>query len=283
MASSAGGMSPPAISSSARLPLQRGIVVDLAFAPDGKTLAAASAADLTGAVHLWELARARSRPVGLGRETVLRASWVTNDTTKWYGRQAVVYSPDCHAAFFILDSRRTDPCLTDTSDGPGASITRLRNTWNNTHVLAYSPDGSLVATASQDTTAQGDARLWDAATGKQIGQPLPHINWVSALAFSPDSKVLVTGGFDCAVHFWDCATAQRIGPYLRQKDIVLSLAFSADGKSLAVAHAWDYSRGPTASRYLGRADTQTDRSANHRPARSRLFQSGWPATPGRER
>ncbi len=36
--------------------------------------------------------------------------------------------------------------------------------------VAFSPDGKTILTGSQDKTA----RLWDAATGRPIGPPMPH-------------------------------------------------------------------------------------------------------------
>ncbi|HEV3383930.1 MAG TPA: sigma-70 family RNA polymerase sigma factor [Gemmata sp.] len=66
--------------------------------------------------------------------------------------------------------------------------------------LTYSPDGSLLATGSQD----GIARLWDTTTGKELHSFAAKDGNVHALAFTPDGKLLVTGG-DKALHVWDLA------------------------------------------------------------------------------
>jgi WD40 repeat protein len=64
--------------------------------------------------------------------------------------------------------------------------------------VAYSPDGSRIASSSYDATV----RVWDAASGKQIGQQLiGHTNVVSSVAFSPDGTVIASGG-DSTVRLW---------------------------------------------------------------------------------
>ncbi|OYV85668.1 MAG: hypothetical protein B7Z73_13135 [Planctomycetia bacterium 21-64-5] len=54
--------------------------------------------------------------------------------------------------------------------------------------VAFSPDGRLLATASQDHTA----RLWDAATGRQRAILAGHRDEVNAVAWSPDGKLLAS-------------------------------------------------------------------------------------------
>jgi eukaryotic-like serine/threonine-protein kinase len=65
---------------------------------------------------------------------------------------------------------------------------------------AFSPDGTRIVTASGDKTA----RLWDAETGKPIGEPLTgHAEGVWSAAFSPDGKRVVTASWDKTGRLWE--------------------------------------------------------------------------------
>ena len=73
---------------------------------------------------------------------------------------------------------------------------------------------------------------------------MPHTNYVAALAFQPDGKVLAAGDYNGLVRFWDTSTGREIGRPLPQGEIVLSLAYSPDGKMLAVGLANDHTGKP---------------------------------------
>ena len=98
---------------------------------------------------------------------------------------------------------------------------------NNETLLnaAFSPDATKVLTASSD----GTARLWDAASGTPLGEPLRHDRQVQALAFSPDGTKVMTGSFDGTVRLWDAATGKPLGEPLRHEGGVIAVAFSPSG------------------------------------------------------
>ncbi len=104
--------------------------------------------------------------------------------------------------------------------------------------LAQSPDGRRVATVLDASFAPGLTDLvqvWEAGTGRPVGPPLAHPNFVLAMAFSPDGRRLACGGHFHAVFVWDVETGRLMGPPLPQGGIFTDVAFAADGQSLAVA------------------------------------------------
>jgi WD40 repeat protein len=69
------------------------------------------------------------------------------------------------------------------------------------NAVAFSPDGKLLASASDYTV-----RLWDAATGASLQTLEGHLEEVKAVAFSPDGKLLASASYDYTVRLWDAAT-----------------------------------------------------------------------------
>ncbi|CCA76519.1 hypothetical protein PIIN_10512, partial [Serendipita indica DSM 11827] len=69
--------------------------------------------------------------------------------------------------------------------------------------VAFSPDGSRIASGSEDCTI----RLWNVVTGQFIGQSFrAHEGWVLAIEFSPDGSQIVSGSSDGTIMLWDAKT-----------------------------------------------------------------------------
>jgi WD40 repeat protein len=63
----------------------------------------------------------------------------------------------------------------------------------------FSPDGSRIVTASYDKTA----RIWDAASAKEIAVLRGHDNLVLSAVFNPDGSRIVTASYDKTARIWD--------------------------------------------------------------------------------
>ena len=81
----------------------------------------------------------------------------------------------------------------------------LRGHTREVSSAAFSPDGSRIVTASQD----GTARIWDAASGKEMAILRGHDSVVCSAAFSPNGSRIVTASADHTARIWD-AHLQRM-------------------------------------------------------------------------
>ncbi|KAG2335673.1 WD40 repeat-like protein [Suillus weaverae] len=125
--------------------------------------------------------------------------------------------------------------------------------------MTYAPDGTCIITGSWDKTV----RLWDAATGQLVSEPLrEHTDSVESVSFSPDARI-VPGLDDKTVRLQDAAMGQPVGEPLRgHTDTVNSASFSPDstriitGPQDSTVRRWDaVMRQPSPQR------TESDHSA----------------------
>jgi RNA polymerase sigma factor (sigma-70 family) len=123
--------------------------------------------------------------------------------------------------------------------------------------LAFSPSGKSLAAVSCGNSGFSPPksarpeiiRLWEVETGK-LHELEGHAGGASSLAFSPDGKVLTTGGQDGALIWWDSATRKQLRKIKLVEDVyyhprkgygtgsggIQALAFAPNGKTLASAN-----------------------------------------------
>ena len=202
-------------------------VNSVAFSPDGKTLAAGG--DF-GGTRLWDVAT--HRPIG------------GSLTPAFVAISSVAFSP---SGKILATSYARSVVLWDVATH--RVISKL-HTSTRIDAVTFSSDGTTLATGNSD----GTVRLWDPATGQQLGSTLTGSALpVNAVAFSPDGKLLATGNDDHTVRLWNVAASRPIGG---RPSTFIPAAISLDGKILATyrfthqVQLWDLATGRPIGRPL---------------------------------
>jgi eukaryotic-like serine/threonine-protein kinase len=191
-------------------------VTSVAFSQDGQRIITGSD-DKTAKV--WEAATGKELlPPLTGHDNSVRSVAFAPD-----GQRIVTGSDDRMAKVWDAASGN---CLHTLTGHIGA-------TWS----VAFSPDGQRIVTGggypfrifqNYDYTA----KVWDAASGKELLTLKGHTDGVSSVAFSPDGQRIVTASGDNTAKVWDAASGKERLTLKGHRSWVLSVAFSPDGQRI---------------------------------------------------
>ncbi|HEY7329153.1 MAG TPA: protein kinase [Gemmataceae bacterium] len=191
-------------------------VLALAFAPDGKRLAAAGN---RGSFRVFDC-----------EDGSMCCHWQGNAG----GSTWLAFTNDCG----VIGSCGNRVCVWDANTG------MLRTTLGadtDSPVLCgvLTPGKDILALGSKD----GQIRLWDLQSGEVRHLPGGHQNRVTCLAFSPDGKTLASAGWDQTVRLWNLAAGREVAVLEGHKGRIHAVAFSPDGQTLASGGEIDGERG----------------------------------------
>jgi WD40 repeat protein/tRNA A-37 threonylcarbamoyl transferase component Bud32 len=238
------------------LPETGGEVFSLAFAPDGRTLAAVT---VSGWATLWDVeSRSLLRGLFVGPAPVQGVSISADGTilatagpggaTLWdvatgevlgaLGAVAqagdVAFSPAGSTLAFIHEEGGTAE-VWDVAQR--SRITTLPVDSDEAfagEAIAFSPDGRTLATGG---LADPIVRVWDVDTGELIRELDQGSAGAKTLDFSPDGRTLAVSGFAPAASLWDVASGARIGPTLMAGSRRADIDLSPDGRELLLTAA----------------------------------------------
>lgn len=248
-------------------------VSDVAFSPDGNTIAIASANENDEyMLRLWDthtgikkatlkLPR-KVETVRFNPDGITVACAIGNGVSFWNARTgafkkrlklkgfsySMCFSPDGSKiargdSYLVLR-------LYDTSTGEFVTTSRV-NERDGSSIIneCFNPDGTMVAASKGN-----EIYLWDAQTGKHKITLIGHTNEVKCVCFNPDGTAIATTSYDGTARIWDAHTGERKMTLKHANEVSKSVYsigdafYSKDGTIIVSSHSstlcfWDAHSG----------------------------------------
>jgi small GTP-binding protein len=200
---------PPGVKLLRTLEGHQGVVMSVAFDPEGETLASGSQ---DNTVKLWD---ARS---GKLLRTLKRHQGRVNSVA--FDPQGATLASGSGDNTAKLWEVRSGKLLRTLAGHQGGVIS-----------VAFDPQGATLASGSIDNTV----KLWEARTGKLLLTLKGHQSLVRSVAFDPQGRTLASGSDDKTVKLWEARTGKLLHT-LEGHQLVLSVVFDPQGGMLAIGN-----------------------------------------------
>ncbi len=193
-----------------------------------------------GSLRILDVASGRqlqSIPVGGGFMNDMTANSIMSSAT-------LSFSPDGR---ILANASGFNAPITLRDATTGQELRTLKTTFSmSVYGLTWSTDGKRLASAHWGTKRNfGDPnaaqsfslddlnfaiKVWDVQTGTELRSLEGHKNFVNALAFSRDGRMLASGCYDSTIKLWDLATGSELRTLKGHVGSIAALDFSADGR-----------------------------------------------------
>ncbi len=199
-----------------------GAIQSIAFAPNENVVATGA---FNGAVTLWDTAEATpvsSLPNHHGAVQALAFDATASQLATGVGERI---SP------LVFDDtvRIWSPAEGQLAQSFGGEREEVLGCSTFRNSVAFSPDGSLLASGSHDFTVQ----LWDTAEGQLVATLGPHQGAVFDITFSPDGQLIASASDDGFVRIWRADTFELVETLVNGVGAVTAVAFAPNGRWLA--------------------------------------------------
>jgi hypothetical protein len=195
----------------------------VAFSPDGRWLATESTDQLYAS--LWdastgelkrtfqrgtERSRDRGFAVAISPDGRLLASAASNGLNVWHlGSEKLAFLKSdirgSSVAFspggILVATAGRDVNVFDAFTGKELAKLGAQFAHNGSRGIAFSPDGRLLGVAPSK-----HVQLWDVANRRELPSLEGHHDIITAVAFTPDGKALVSASKDCTALIWDLSS-----------------------------------------------------------------------------
>lgn len=188
------------------------VVTRLAFSPNGELLASTGTVNLgtpvDGTVRVWDVAS------GMQLASVATAP---------AGTSQLAFSPN---GSMLAGASGGNPLNVHLWDADSLSV--IRTISGVFRMLAFSPDGSRIATGKRDDKLY----LVDVATGSEITSFSGHTGWIHSVAYNSDGLLLATGGEDQTIQVRNAQSGETVRTLMGHGSYPDYLAFSPDASMM---------------------------------------------------
>ncbi|WKZ34790.1 MAG: WD40 repeat domain-containing protein [Anaerolineales bacterium] len=198
-------------------------IVQIFFLQDGNFLVSQ---DRYGVVVMWDLADGSE----VYKTSVGAPISLSPDGKVFAGGAEISTFPDgtTYNLSFQEVSLPSSIILWDASTGQ--QIQKLNGHKDYVHITKFSPDGKIIASASNDATV----KLWDAISGEEIITLIGHTERVFDVAFSPDGNILASVSRDKSMILWDVGSGKKLFEINDIAGVPYRVVFSPDGSKVVL-------------------------------------------------